>query len=146
MNLNIVQICGRITKKPELRVLPSGQAVCSVSMATNRTWKDQGGAKKTAADFHSVVVFGKRGEAINQYCNVGDEIYVSGRLQTRAWDAPDGSKRYKTEIIALDFQFGQKKKAEGAPASQGAAKTYDDGQPDTVFQEDQDIDVNNIPF
>lgn len=109
MYLNKAQIYGNITRDPELKALPSGSNVCSFSVATNRTWKDKDGGKKEDAQFHNIVAFGKTAENIAQYMKKGSTIYVEGRIQTRSWEAKDGSKRYTTEIVAEQVQFGPKK-------------------------------------
>jgi single-strand DNA-binding protein len=108
MYLNKVFIIGNLTRDPELKALPSGMQVASFSVATNRVWKDQGGQKQEATDFHNIVTFGKQAETIVQYMKKGNSIMVEGRIQTRTWDGPDGKKNYKTEIIAEKFQFGPK--------------------------------------
>lgn len=108
MYLNKVFIIGNITKDPELKALPSGMQVASFSVATNRTWKDQAGAKQEAVDFHNIVIFGKQAEVIGQYMKKGSNIFIEGRIQTRSWDGQDGKKNYRTEIIGERFQFGPK--------------------------------------
>lgn len=107
MYINKATIYGNITKDPELKALPSGQNVINFSVATNKTWKDKSGAKQESVEYHNIVAFGKTAEVINQYCKKGDGIYVEGSIQTRSWDK-DGTKMYKTEILADSFQFGTK--------------------------------------
>ena len=124
MNLNFVQVCGRITRQPELKVMPSGNAVLNFSVATNRRWKNDQGQKQEEVEFHNIVAFGRSAENISQYFNQGDEIYIQGRLKTRTWEANDGSKRYATDIILEKFEFGQKKNPNPKPRNDG----YDDGQ------------------
>lgn len=107
MYINKATIYGNITKDPELKALPSGQNVINFSVATNKTWKDKSGAKQESVEYHNIVAFGKTAEVINQYCKKGDGIYIEGSIQTRSWDK-DGTKMYKTEILADSFQFGTK--------------------------------------
>ena len=107
MYINKATIYGNITKDPELKALPSGQNVVNFSVATNKTWKDKAGAKQESVEYHNIVAFGKTAETINQYCKKGDGIYIEGAIQTRSWDK-DGTKMYKTEILADSFQFGTK--------------------------------------
>src|SRR3989339_2248606 len=99
-SLNKAMIIGNLTQDPELRQTTSGQAVCSFSVATNRTWKDQSGEKQEQAEFHNVVAWAKLAEIITQYVKKGNRIFVEGRLQTRSWEGQDGVKRYRTEIVA----------------------------------------------
>ena len=117
MNINLVQICGRLTKEPELRTTTSGTKVLSIGVATNRTYKDKEGKKVEETEFHNVTAFGRTAEVIEQYFNKGDEIYIVGRLKTSSWEK-DGVKFYKTEILADKFEFGQKAKVNmgGAPS------------------------------
>lgn len=118
MNLNKVQVIGRITKKPELRQTPGGTKVCSFSVATNRTYVVDG-AKREETEFIDVTTFGKQAETIEKWFDKGDEIYVEGRLKKSSWTKKDGSKGYRTDVIMEKFEFGQKvgKKKESAAAS-----------------------------
>ena len=112
MNLNLIQICGRLTRDPELKALPTGTSIVKLSVATNMSWKGKDGEKKEETEFHNVIAFGKLSEIISKYFLKGDEIYVSGRLKTSTWEDKDTRKKmYRTEIIADKFEFGQKSKA-----------------------------------
>ena len=106
MNVNKVLLIGNLTRDPEMRSLPSGQPVANFGIATNRVWRDKEGQKQQQADFHNIVAFGKLAETVNQYMKKGNMMYVEGRLTTRSWDAPDGTKKSRTEIIAETIQFG----------------------------------------
>lgn len=109
MYLNKATIIGNITRDPELKALPTGMKVCSFSVATNRVWKDNNGAKQEAVEFHNIVVFGKQAEATAQYMKKGSQVLVEGRIQTRSWeDKTSGDKKYRTEIVAENVQFGSK--------------------------------------
>jgi len=99
MDLNKVQIIGRITQDIELRQTPNGQSVTTLSIATNRNWTDGQGMKQEQAEFHNVVLWAKLAEIASQYLQKGKKVYIEGRMQTRSWEAQDGSKRYRTEII-----------------------------------------------
>lgn len=101
LNLNRVEVIGNLTRDPELRFTQNQQAVCSFAVATNRRYKDQSGNWTDATpEYHDVSVWGQLGERCSQVLKKGDRIYVSGRLQSRSWEAPDGAKRTKTEIVA----------------------------------------------
>ncbi len=93
-------IIGRLTKNPELRSTPSGQSVCSFSLATNRIYTDAQGQKQEKAEFHSIVAWGKLADICGQYLIKGKRAYIEGRLQTRDWVGQDGVRRYSTEIVA----------------------------------------------
>lgn len=102
-SLNRAELIGNLTRDPEMRYIPSGQAVTSFSIATNRRWKDKDGNNQEQTEFHDVVAWGKLAEIMTQILHKGNKVYVEGRLQTRQWDAQDGSKRSRTEIVVNDF-------------------------------------------
>ena len=110
MNFNSAIICGNVTHEPSLRTLPSGQPVCSYTVATHRVWTDKAGEKQEQTEFHNVVSFGKQAEFITQYVKKGALLLVRGRLQTRTWaDAKSPEfKHYRTEIIADTVELGPK--------------------------------------
>lgn len=101
LNLNRVEVIGNLTRDPELRFTPSNQAVTSFAIATNRRYKDQtGNWVDSPPEYHDIVVWGQIGERCSQVLHKGERVFVAGRLQTRSWEAPDGQKKYKTEIVA----------------------------------------------
>ncbi len=102
--LNKVMIIGNLTRDPELRYTPNGKAVASFGVATNRRWTDSSGERQEEAEFHEIVVWGKLAEICNQILSKGRKVYVEGRLHTRSWEAPDGTKRTRVEIIASDMR------------------------------------------
>lgn len=110
--MNKAIIFGYITKDPELKTSTSGIPVCQFTVATNRVWKDKSGNKQENTEYHSVVSFGQQASVIAQYMKKGHQILVEGHLQTRSWDREDGTKAYKTEIIAEIAKFGAKPQAE----------------------------------
>ena len=107
MYINKAMIYGNLVKDPEMKALPSGQNVTSMSIATNRVWKDKDGKQQEEVEYHNIVVFGKQAENCAKYLTKGSGAYVEGRLQTRSWDK-DGVKMYRTEIVAETVQFGSK--------------------------------------
>jgi len=99
-SLNRAMIIGNATRDPEMRYTPNGQAVANFGVATNRKWKTQTGDMQEKTEFHDIVAWGKLAEITSQIIKKGGRIYVEGRLETRNWEAPDGAKRQKTEIVA----------------------------------------------
>lgn len=95
-------LIGNLTRDPEMRYTPQGNAVASFVIATNREWVTQG-EKKQSVDFHNVVAWNKLAEICGQLLKKGIKVFVEGRLQTRDWVGDDGKKRYKTEIIIDDM-------------------------------------------
>ncbi len=150
MYLNKAQVIGNLTRDPELKSLPSGIKVCSFSVATNRSWKDQNGVKKDSTEYHNIVAFAKPAELIAQYMKKGSSIYVEGRMQTRSWDAADGQKKYRTEIVLENFQFGPKgtggSSEGGASSSKPAQKESSNEEIDSIEYPDEDINPEDIPF
>lgn len=104
-SFNKVMLMGNLTRDPELRYIPSGQAVTTFTIAVNRTYNSQTGEKKEDVSFIRIVVWAKRAEVCNEYLKKGSPVFVEGRLQSRAWDAPDGGKRSTLEVIAQNVQF-----------------------------------------
>ncbi len=106
MAVNKAILVGRLGRDPEVRYLPSGQTVASFSIATSDNYTDRGGQRQERTEWHNVVVFGKQAELCGQYLKKGREVYVEGRIQTRQYEAKDGSgKRSRTEIVAQRVQF-----------------------------------------
>lgn len=112
-NLNKVMLIGNLTRDPEMRYTPQGNAVASFVVATNREWL-VGGEKKQAADFHNVVSWNKLAEICGQLLKKGTKVYVEGRLQTRSWNDTQGIKKYKTEIVVDDMIILSKIQQDGA--------------------------------
>src|SRR3989344_887046 len=116
MYLNKVIIIGNLTRDPELRSLPSGVAVATIGIATNRVRKDKEGRKQEDTQFHNVVVFGLQAETVAQYLKKGSTALVEGRMQTRSWDNPQGQRLYRTEVVADRIQFGPRRGGAGGAA------------------------------
>ncbi len=111
--MNKVMLTGRLTRDPELRTTGSGLAVSSFSIAINRTFKNKEGNYDT--DFFNVSVFGRQAANVSKYCFKGSLVGVEGRLQSRSYDAQDGTKRYVVDVVADRVEFlGSKKDASGS--------------------------------
>ena len=150
MYLNRAIIIGNLTRDPELKSLPSGIRVGTFSVATNRVWKDKNGAKQENVDYHNVVVFGRQAEIVGQYLKKGGSVLVEGRMQTRSWDDAAGVKKYRTEIVADNIQFGPR--PTGVPGTSyspsPAAPAEDDTKKalDTIEYPEEEINPEDIPF
>jgi single-strand DNA-binding protein len=113
-NLNMVQLIGNLTRDPEMRYTPQGNAVASFVVATNREWV-VGGERKQSVDFHNIVAWNKLAEICGQLLKKGTKVYVMGRLQTRDWTDNGGVKKYKTETVIEDMiLLTPKKDGEGS--------------------------------
>ncbi|MBX4206501.1 single-stranded DNA-binding protein [Candidatus Parcubacteria bacterium] len=153
MYFNRAIIIGNLTRDPELRSLPSGIQVATLSVATNRVWKDKNGAKQESVDYHNVVVFGRQAETTAQYLRKGASLLVEGRMQTRSWDDASGQKKYRTEVVADRIQFGPRAGGTGGgtPSAKSAgpksAPQADLAPPaDTIEYPEENINIDDIPF
>ena len=158
MYLNRVYLLGNLTQDPELKNLPSGSSVTNFGIATNRTWTDQNGAKQESVEYHNIVAFGKPAEIISQYLQKGSLVLVEGRLQTRSWEAQDGQKRYKTEVIVENFQMGPRNANTGSSQPSQAKSSQQNSSKNssntksshnslpTVDMDEDEIDLEEIPF
>lgn len=106
MNLNKVFILGNLTRDPEKKVLPSGQALVSFGIATNRFFVDRNQEKKKEAEFHNIILFGRLADIASQYLKKGSLVLIEGRLRTRSWQDEKGTKYYRTEIMGERMQLG----------------------------------------
>jgi single-strand DNA-binding protein len=102
-SLNKVQLIGNLTRDPELRYTPTGAAVCTIGLATNRSWTTESGEKKEETEFHRVVAWNKLAELCSQLLAKGRKIYVEGRLRTNSWQGQDGTQRSTTEVVIEDM-------------------------------------------
>ena len=102
-SLNRVQLIGNLTRDPELRYTPSGAAVCSFGLATNRSWTTDTGEKHEETEFHRIVSWNKLAELCSQFLVKGRKVYVEGRLSTRNWTGQDGQQRSTTEVVIDDM-------------------------------------------
>ena len=104
MDLNKVSLIGNLAGDPDKRTLPSGQEVALFTLATNYNWRDiKTKEKKSRADFHKIVAWGKLAEIIGTYLKKGSKIFLEGRLQNRSYEDKDNNKKYITEIVASDL-------------------------------------------
>jgi len=149
MYLNKAIIYGNLTRDPELKSLPSGTKVTTFSVATNRVWMKDG-QKQENTDYHNVVVFGRQAETVAQYLKKGSGALVEGRIQTRSWEAQDGTKRYTTEIVADRIQFGPR--SGGSTGASSNSRADDSSQAeskeeiDTIEYPEDEINPDDIPF
>ena len=118
--MNKVILIGRLTKDPELRTIASGNATTSFTIAVNRNFTNQNGERE--ADFINCVAWRKQAENVAKYCTKGSQVAVEGRIQTRSYDAQDGTKRYVTEVVADNVTF-LGSRASGSQISESSSNT-----------------------
>ena len=105
-SVNKVIIVGNLGKDPEVRYAPSGSAICNVTIATSRQWKDKtSGEKQEETEWHRVVFYDRLAEIAGEYLKKGKPVYVEGRLKTRKWTDKEGVEKYTTEIVAAEMQL-----------------------------------------
>jgi len=104
--VNKVILVGNLGQDPEIKYMPSGQAVCNITIATTESWKDKtSGEKVEKTEWHRIVFFRRLAEIAGEYLRKGSQVYVEGRLQTRKWQDQSGNDRYTTEIVANEMQM-----------------------------------------
>lgn len=105
-SVNKVILVGNLGADPEVRYLPSGDAVANIRLATTDRYKDRAsGEMKEATEWHRVAFFGRLAEIVSEYLKKGSSVYIEGRIRTRKWQAQDGTDRYSTEIVADQMQM-----------------------------------------
>jgi single-strand DNA-binding protein len=105
-SVNKVILIGNLGRDPEVRYAPSGSAICNVTLATSRQWKDKtSGEKQEETEWHRVVFYDRLAEIAGEYLKKGRPVYVEGRLKTRKWTDKDGVEKYTTEIVADQMQL-----------------------------------------
>jgi single-strand DNA-binding protein len=104
-SVNKVILIGNLGRDPEVRYMPSGDAMVNLSLATTDNWRDKSGEKQEKTEWHRVVMFGKVAEIAGEYLKKGSQAYFEGRLQTRKWTDKEGQERYTTEIVADRMQM-----------------------------------------
>ncbi|TAL49719.1 single-stranded DNA-binding protein [Patescibacteria group bacterium] len=155
-SLNRATIIGNLTRDPEVKQTPSGQSVCTFSVATNRSWNGQDGKKQEATDFHNVVAWGKLAEICGQYLTKGRKVYIEGRLQTHDWEGQDGVRRYRTEIITENMIILDRPSGGASPSGPASAgkplgvpvftPPTPPVQDDRASNPDDEIKIEDIPF
>ena len=135
-SVNKVILVGNLGADPELRYTPSGKAVATFNIATKQ-WASKDSEKGGRTEWHRIVAWERLGEICGEYLHKGSQVYIEGRLQTRAWEDRDGNKRYTTEIIAQTMQML------GSPSRQGKAESVEERFPD---EEPVSIPDDDIPF
>lgn len=142
--LNRVILIGNLGQDPELRFTQGGQPILNMRLATTETFLNRDKERQERTEWHTIVMWGKRGESLSRFLSKGSKLCVEGRLQTRSWEGKDGSKRYTTEIVATNVILL------GSRGGGGAAGGYDDGPPppsdDYAPSGGGDLGDDDIPF
>lgn len=159
-SLNKVMIIGNLGKDPEMKYTQQGTPITSFSVAVGRTWKGPDGQQQEETEWFRVVAWEKLAEQCNEFLRKGRKVYIEGRLKSREWTTPEGQKRYITEVVAssmimLDSKQGPGEYSGGsgnnredrpAPARQDSAAGGSAGGFGRSYDDDADMDVDDIPF
>ena len=150
--MNKVIFTGNLARDPEVRYTQSGKAVATFSLAVNRSWKKANDSSQPNTDFFNIVAWDKTAEFCSKYLAKGTRILLEGRLQTRTYEAQDGSKRYVTEVVANEIEFAGAKRQNGVeegyhnesspPKSSTDSNSYSSN--DDRYSGNKDFD--DIPF
>lgn len=151
-SLNKVLLIGNLSQEPELRYTPQGTAVCTFSIATNRSWTDQSGQLQEVAEFTRCVAWAKLAELCSKLLAKGKKAYIEGRLQTREWEAQDHTKRRTTEVVVENMivlgsprgEAGSPRMPEPAVMPEEAVQTRKKAEKDSNL--DEPIAAEDIPF
>lgn len=108
-SINKVILIGNLTRDPEVRTTPGGQNVVTFSLATNREWVTKDGRKQSSTEFHDCVAWANLADICGRFLKKSKLVYVEGYLKTRNWNAPDGQKKFRTEIVVQDLIMLDKK-------------------------------------
>ena len=122
-SVNKVILIGNLGKDPEVRYAPSGSAICNITLATSRQWKDKtSGEKQEETEWHRVVFYDRLAEIAGEYLKKGRPVYVEGRLKTRKWTDKEGVEKYTTEIVASEMQLLGSREGMGDGGGEGGAR------------------------
>lgn len=121
--LNRVMLLGNLGQDPELRMTSGGQAVLKLRLATSETYLDRNKVRQERTEWHSVVVWGKRAEALSKFLTKGSRIFVEGGLRTSSYDDKEGHKRYRTEVVANNIILSGGGGGRGGPRTQDAGES-----------------------
>jgi single-strand DNA-binding protein len=145
MDVNRAMLVGRLTRDPETRTTPNGVLVATFSVATNYVSVSRDGTRREGVDFHNVVAWRKLAEIASQYLKKGRRILVEGRIQNRTFEGKDGTKQYRTEIVADNIIMLDPRGA----SPEGSTDAYDAGEAPSATQDapaEGEITKEDIPF
>lgn len=142
--VNKVILIGNLGNDPEIRYMPNGEAVATISLATSESWKDQQGAQQERTEWHRVVFFRRIAEVVGQYLKKGSKIYVEGSLRTRKWQDKGGQDRYTTEIVAVEMQMLDRAGGGGMGGGGGDPGPWSEPVPPSATR-DRDAERYNPP-
>ncbi len=140
--LNKVMLIGNLGKDPEMRYTANGKAVTNFSIAVSRSFQGSDGERREETEWFDIVVWDKLAELCSQFLQKGRKAYIEGRLQTRSWEDKEGTKRYKTEVMAQTVLFLDSAQSGGQRQMAAVDRGYDDGPTGGGGS----VDPDDLPF
>jgi single-strand DNA-binding protein len=145
--INKAIIVGNLGNDPEVRYMPSGGAVTTISVATSESWKDkQSGEQQERTEWHRIVFFNRLAEIAGEYLRKGSKVYVEGSIRTRKWQDQNGNERYTTEIVGNEMQMLDSRGGGTGAMGGGAPQRQQQSQPDTQSAPQVEEFDDDIPF
>lgn len=126
-SVNKVILVGHLGNNPELRYTPNGKPVCTLSLATNRSYLDKENNRHEQTNWHKVVAWGRQGEVCNEHLIKGQQIYVEGRIENRSYTDKEGIQRWKSEVVSNSVIFLGKKDCSGGSFSESGSRGGESG-------------------
>ncbi len=137
--INKAILIGNLGQDPELKYMPSGDALCNFTIATTESWKDKDGVQQDRTEWHRVVAFRRLAEICGEYLKKGKQVYIEGKIQTRSWEDKDGNKRYTTEIVADQMKMLGKRDEESGESYSSPSPQNSAAAVPSVTEEDDDL-------
>ena len=121
-SVNKVILVGNLGRDPEVRYMPSGDAVANIALATSSKYKNKAGEMVEETEWHRISFFGRQAEIVGEYLKKGRSVYIEGRLKTRKYTDKDGVEKYATDIIASEMQMLGSREGMGGPGGDEGAE------------------------
>ena len=137
--VNKVILIGNLTRDPEMRQTTTGQSIVTFGLATNRDWMTKDNRKMTSTEFHELVAWAKLGEICYQYLKKGKLVYVEGYLKTRSKVMPDGTKKFRTEIVVQDMIMLEKREKSDEEEAKILEATASEHTPEQMPEDSHDV-------
>jgi single-strand DNA-binding protein len=143
-SVNKVILIGNVTRDPEMKTTPTGQVVATFGLATNREWTTSARERKSLAEFHNIVVWGKLAEICTKLVKKGQMLYIEGYLKTRSWDNENGTKSFRTEIVADDMILLDRPKRDAGTKGETAEMSGEEDMPGMGSDENQSMPADAL--
>lgn len=124
-SLNKVILIGNLGRDPDIRYLPSGEAVANFSIATTESWKDKSGQRQEKTEWHRIVTYRRLAEIAGEYLKKGSQVYIEGRLETRKWQDKEGNERQTTDVVASEMKMLSGRGMNASPSQENGDSGYD---------------------